>query len=213
MLPFATPLLANADFYSARFIGTGSFTSSTSAALSTMGAQVGDLAVVLMVFSGSITSGSGAAWAYLNVYDAGARVAYRVLTAPDVSAGVSAPYGGKLIFYRGGATLALATNGSGFNAAHSATAAGFTRSAGHAGLFGVTRSIDASYEGVGLSAPATFLNRSVTTNFDYGGHQNAIAAFDRLTPPNARYEGQGFTFTWSQNSGSFYAYIFEIRTA
>lgn len=207
--------------YEAQHIASGSVSGSgnnstvaRAPTFTSLGAQVGDLAVFMGTtgtFSSSAVTSPGGAWSSAG----GQYVQYRKLTAGDFT-GVGAlgapggPYG--YAIYRGASSLAFVVGDSGGGATR--TMAGYAKHAAHVGMVATSRHhVPGSGGTPGLpTTPTTWISRRTFSNYD--GNNNCRIA-DRLTPPNAVYvDNAGInwsTFFQSVAAEGDEIWIFELR--
>jgi hypothetical protein len=205
MLGCGAALLAASDDTGAIFVAAqGRAADQATSVLSTLGARIGDLAI-LSATSSAPVSGSGGAWANTN-----GPAQYRLLTAGDLTAGVSngnAPFA--LVIYRGPATLArVAFDAPPNGSTDQRTVAGFTRNPKHAGLMFIIAGPNADGD---IDVPGNTVLRAIG--------QNAGQVTARMKVSDALYSSSdvyhdGDPILWTPTDGSNFALnVYELRSA
>lgn len=211
MFPLSAPLLGKQGFVSARLVRSQSY-SGTSPTLASLGAQAGDMVVVIAQASGPTAPGT---WTGVAVGGSGAGISWRQITSGDLASGVNA--GTSLSIYRGAVSLTQVASSSSGTVGTPVTAAGFARNGKHAGLIGFTRTTGDGFNTPGISSPTAWVSRGQSIYY-WGAAAPANATGvnlqDRLTPPNDIYSGQNIVSGGPAGAGATsYSAIFELRTA
>ncbi|QEH81195.1 hypothetical protein EIK56_25170 [Sphingomonas sp. C8-2] len=215
MFPFASGLLTPSAI-NVRRIGTltAGDGSVPSAALASIGARAGDLAIGFGSFYLAGHSAAGG-WTSLTPVSSGGRsaISSKLLAAGDIGSGVTFARGGTVAVYRGVNSLSLAKTIGTSGARNSMTTTGIARGPSHAGLLLATVSVGANFAEVSPATPGGF-DRWGGRTFYNGAAIPSVAtqllAFDRLQPDAPLYDGQGFSFGWDTAGGSYDAYIIEL---
>lgn len=170
------------------YVNSRSYSAGASNTLSTLGAQVGDLAVVY----GAVPTSPGGAWVLLNSGDTG--VYYRVLTSADVSGTITGTGDNWLLSIVRGPTQAVFRVNSSAGGSSSVTITGFAPSTGSCGLFTAARHFIPGSGGTpGLpTTPATWTSRQVNNNT---AGDAGFRLADRLSPAQSYYNTEDIQWT------------------